>query len=66
MEHYLKPGDIITIATSELIYGEDRAGPPDVTPPYTPVAKPDEDQEFETPLDLKVIKDIATRKLDSS
>jgi hypothetical protein len=54
MEHYLKPGDVITIATSELIYGEDRGGPPDVTPPYRP--QPEVDRDFETPLDLKTIK----------
>jgi hypothetical protein len=64
MEHYLKPGDIITIATSELIYGEDRGGPPDVTPPYTPVSKPDDQEDYDTPLDLKAIKDIPTRRLE--
>jgi hypothetical protein len=64
MEHYLKPGDIITIATSELIYGEDRGGPPDVTPPYTPVSKPDDHEDFDTPLDLRAIKDIPTRRLE--
>ena len=32
----LKPGDVLTLATSELIYGEDRGGPPKVTPPYAP------------------------------
>lgn len=63
MEHYLKPGDVITIATSELIYGEDRGGPPDVTSPYTPEPKPDVERDYETPLDLKVIKDLDTRKL---
>jgi hypothetical protein len=64
MEHYLKPGDIITIATSELIYGEDRGGPPDATPPYTPVSKPDDQEDYDTPLDLKAIKDIPTRRLE--
>jgi pSer/pThr/pTyr-binding forkhead associated (FHA) protein len=64
MEHYLKPGDVITIATNELIYGEDRGGPPDGTPPYTPVPKPETDREFETPLDLKRIKDVKTTRLD--
>jgi hypothetical protein len=64
MEHYLKPGDIITIATSELIYGEDRGGPPDATPPYTPVSKPDDHEDYDTPLDLKAIKDIPTRRLE--
>jgi len=62
MEHYLKPGDVITIATSELIYGEDRGGPPESTPPYTPVTKPDVESEFETPLDMKVVKGKKTRK----
>jgi hypothetical protein len=64
MEHYLKPGDIITIATSELIYGEDKGGPPDVTPPYTPVSKPEDEREYVTPLDLSEIKDVRTRKLN--
>ena len=62
MEHYLKPGDVITIATSELIYGEDRGGPPEVTPPYTPETKPDAESEFETPLGLNVVQDSKTRK----
>jgi hypothetical protein len=64
MEHYLKPGDIITIATSELIYGEDSGGPPDVTLPYTPTSKPDDQQDFDTPLNLRAIKDIPTRSLE--
>jgi len=34
--HTLRPGDIISIAAVQLIYGEDPAGPPDVTPPYRP------------------------------
>ncbi len=61
MEHYLKPGDIITIATSELIYGEDKGGPPEVTSPYEPAPAPEVERDFKTPLDLKVIKDIQTR-----
>jgi hypothetical protein len=63
MEHYLQPGDIITIATSELIYGEDRGGPPDSTPPYSPVSKADGEPEFDTPLDLKTLKGLKTREL---
>lgn len=63
MEHYLKPGDVITIATSELIYGEDRGGPPDGTPPYTPAPKPGEERDYDTPLDLQAIKDVKTRQL---
>lgn len=34
--HTLRPGDIISIAAVQLIYGEDPAGPPDATPPYRP------------------------------
>jgi hypothetical protein len=34
--HVLNPGDIISIAAIQLIYGEDPQGPPDVTPPYKP------------------------------
>jgi hypothetical protein len=64
MEHYLKPGDVITLATSELIYGEDSGGPPDVTPPYTPISKPDDQQDFDTPLDLRAIKDTPTQSLE--
>lgn len=34
--HTLRPGDIISIAAVQLIYGEDPAGPPEATPPYRP------------------------------
>jgi hypothetical protein len=63
MEHYLKPGDVISIATSELIYGEDRGGPPDSTPPYAPGSTLESERELDTPLSLKVIRDAKTRKL---
>lgn len=55
-ESILKPGDVIKLATIELIYGEDRAGPPDVTPPYKPSPRPPEDRHQVTPLDLKTLQ----------
>lgn len=56
-EHVLRPGDVITLARIELIYGEDRGGPPDATPPYLPSLQPIEDRDRVTPLDLKIIRD---------
>jgi len=35
-QHILDPGDVISIAVVQLIYGEDVGGPPRVTPPYSP------------------------------
>jgi hypothetical protein len=55
-EHWLKPGDVINVAAVELIYGEDRAGPPDETKPYSPLSEADRDHV--TPLDLKALKDL--------
>ena len=57
-KHSLQPGDVINIATVELIYGEDTGGPPEVTPPY----KPEPVQEFEddrvTPLNIRITKQL--------
>jgi hypothetical protein len=55
-EHLLRPGDVINVAAVELIYGEDRAGPPDETAPYSPLS--DADRDHVTPLDLKALKDL--------
>ncbi len=43
-QHILDPGDVISIAVVQLIYGEDPGGPPRVTPPYTPPKGMDRDQ----------------------
>jgi hypothetical protein len=57
-EHFLRPGDVISVASIDLIYGEDTGGPPSVTPPYHPEESPDV-RDRVTPLDLSVqyIKD---------
>ena len=55
-EHWLRPGDVINVAAVEMIYGEDKAGPPDETPPYSPIS--DADRDHVTPLDLKALKDL--------
>jgi hypothetical protein len=52
-EQTLKPGDIITIAKIDLIYGEGPEGPPDITPPYKPTDRPT-DRDQITPLGLKL------------
>lgn len=43
-QHILDPGDVISIAVVQLIYGEDPGGPPRLTPPYTPPKGVDRDQ----------------------
>jgi hypothetical protein len=52
----LRPGDIVTLATVQLIYGESPGGPPTVTPPYTPPFTPGIDRDRITPLDLTTIE----------
>jgi hypothetical protein len=49
--HILKPGDIISIAAIQLIYGEDPQGPPDVTPPYKPKSDQADSRDQVTPLE---------------
>lgn len=39
-QHVLRPGDVITIAASDMVYGEDAGGTPDSTPAYTPPFPP--------------------------
>ncbi len=67
-EWVLQPGDVVTLATVQLIYGEDLKGPPDVTPPYKPPFKPDIDRDKVTPLNLSTIEldkiELSTKKLD--
>jgi hypothetical protein len=62
-DHSLQPGDVITVATVELIYGIDTSGPPEVTPPYKPgpVLEPTDDRI--TPLDFRITTQL--RQLDS-
>lgn len=52
----LQPGDVVTLATVQLIYNEDVEGPPDVTPPYKPPFKSDADRDKVTPVDLSTIE----------
>ena len=59
-EAVLRPGDVITLAAVELIYGEDRSGPPEDTPPYAPEPSIRRDVNLDTPLDLKVYKEKTT------
>jgi pSer/pThr/pTyr-binding forkhead associated (FHA) protein len=66
-EWVLRPGDVVTMATVQLIYSEDKEGPPDMTPPYKPPFKPDIDRDEVTPLDLTTIEfddsEKTTRKI---
>ncbi len=49
-QHILRPGDVIIIAESRLVYGEDSGGPPDTATAYTPPfpPRPAGDQDTET------------------
>jgi hypothetical protein len=38
--HILQPGDVIALADTRLVYGEDPGGPPDETPVYAPPFPP--------------------------
>jgi pSer/pThr/pTyr-binding forkhead associated (FHA) protein len=62
-KHTLRPGDVITIARTDLIYGQDPSGPPAVTPPYTPPFKPVPDRDEITPLNIKKKKEDAPETL---
>jgi hypothetical protein len=62
-DHSLQPGDVINVATVELIYGEDTGGPPEVTPPYRPAPAPEPTDDRITPLDFKITTQL--RDLDS-
>jgi hypothetical protein len=50
--HTLRPGDIVSIAAVQLIYGEDPGGPPEDTSRYKPAPSADEDRDQVTPLNL--------------
>ena len=68
-EWVLRPGDVVTLGTVQLIYGEDPKGPPDVTPPYSPPFKPEIDRDRVTPLNLSTFEldqnPVRTKELDS-
>lgn len=49
----LTPGDVITIADMQLIYGEDAGPPSDETPPYSPPFRPEMEDPI-TPLHLRL------------
>jgi len=61
-KHTLQPGDVINIATVELIYGEDTGGPPDVTPPYLPEPGLEPEDDRITPMDVRITTQL--KKLD--
>jgi hypothetical protein len=50
--HTLRPGDIVSIAAVQLIYGEDPGGPPGDTSRYRPSPTADEERDQVTPLNL--------------
>jgi len=62
-ERVLKPGDVIQVGAIELIYGEDKGGPPDRTPPYEPGGGTEAQDEQITPLNMKNLPDAKTAKL---
>lgn len=54
--HRLRPGDVITIAGIDLVYGESQTGPPSESKSYTPPPTSPPDAHRITPLDLKTIQ----------
>jgi len=50
--HTLNPGDVVSIAAVQMIYGEDPGGPPDDTSIYRPPPSADDERDQVTPLDL--------------
>lgn len=54
--HRLRPGDVITIAGIDIVYGESQAGPPGEARSYTPPPASPPDSHRITPLDLKTIE----------
>ncbi len=61
-EHVLTAGDLVTIAQTTLVYGEDPGGPPAVTPPYTPPGLPREKRDVVTPMDMKTLTGVRRPK----
>lgn len=56
-QHILDPGDVISIALVQLIYGEDPGGPPGVTPPYSPPSATKAERDQITPHYLRTLSD---------
>jgi hypothetical protein len=50
--HTLNPGDVVSIAAVQMIYGEDPGGPPDDTSQYRPPPSADDERDQVTPLNL--------------
>jgi hypothetical protein len=57
----LEPGDVITLAEVEMVYGEDPQGPPGGTAAYRPPSRPRSDAMTITPLDLRIPTDLVLR-----
>ncbi len=57
-DHSLQPGDVINVATVELIYGEDTGGPPEVTPPYKPGPEAEPADDRITPMNFRITKQL--------
>lgn len=49
----LQPGDVITLATTEIVYGEGPGKPPTETLPYQPPSTEEQLEQDVTPLDMK-------------
>jgi hypothetical protein len=56
---------VITIAGTELIYGQDAGGPPESTPAYAPPFAQPSDRDRITPLNLRFAQELRapTREL---
>jgi len=52
--HTLRPGDIVSIAAIQMIYGEDPSGPPKEMPIYKPPSTADSEIDQITPLGLHI------------
>ncbi len=65
-QHELHPGDVVGVASIELIYGEDAAGPPEVMTPYTPPFTPPSDRDRITPLSLRIVDSLTKKPPTSS
>lgn len=62
----LHPGDVVGVASVELIYGEDVAGPPEVTTHYTPPFTPPSDRDRVTPLNLRIVNSLTKKPPSNS
>ncbi len=64
-KHSLQPGDVLLIADVELIYGEDKGGPPEVTPPYRPLPAAEPTDDRITPSDFRITTQLRNLNSDS-